>query len=141
MKQTLAKRSVRVLRCIPAVFGMAAIFAASATTGEEMNTLLPFFQKLFPQMASFDWGHFVAYFMLAATIDFAIGARADRLGIKVLIVLLCGLYGITDEFHQSFVGGRMPDAADVRNDMIGAALWVILVALPPVRRLWRRIAW
>lgn len=78
--------------------------------------------------------------MLAATIDFAIGARADRLGIKVLIVLLCGLYGITDEFHQSFVGGRMPDVADVRNDMIGATVWVILVALPPVRRLWRRIA-
>ncbi|ANY69858.1 hypothetical protein BBD42_27675 [Paenibacillus sp. BIHB 4019] len=140
MKQTIAKRSVRVLRCIPAVLVMAAIFAASATTGEEMNTLLPFFQKLFPQMASFDWGHFVAYFMLAAAIDFAIGARADRIVIKVLIVLLCGLYGITDEFHQSFVGGRMPDAADVRNDMIGAAMWAILVALPAVRRLWRRIA-
>ncbi|WP_338555763.1 VanZ family protein [Paenibacillus sp. KS-LC4] len=140
MKQTIAKRTVRVLRCIPAVFVMAAIFAASATTGEEMNTLLPFFQKLFPQMVSFDWGHFVAYFMLAATIDFAIGARADRLGMKVIIVVLCGLYGITDEFHQSFVGGRMPDAADVRNDMIGAAIWAALVALPPVRRLWRCIA-
>lgn len=45
MKQTIVKRTVRVLRCIPAVFGMAAIFAASATTGEEMNTLLPFFKS------------------------------------------------------------------------------------------------
>ncbi|MOA41857.1 hypothetical protein D3C78_1638620 [compost metagenome] len=74
------------------------------------------------------------------TIDYAIGARADRLGIKVLIVILCGVYGITDEYHQSFVGGRMSDPIDLRNDVIGAALWTALAAIPPIKRLWRKIA-
>lgn len=60
---------------------------------------------------------------------------------KAAIVLLCGLYGVTDEFHQSFVGGRMPDMMDIRNDMIGALFWTLLIAIPPLRRLWRRWAY
>lgn len=91
-------------------------------------------------MEGFNWGHFVSYFILALTIDYGIGKRGDRFWMKVVIVLICGLYGITDEYHQSFVGGRMPDVMDVRNDLIGAAIWTIVAAVPPVRKMWRKVA-
>jgi hypothetical protein len=136
-----AKRPIaRLLRFLPAVAWMAVIFALSSRTGDEINTMLPFFQRLFPGMTDYNWGHFVSYFILAAALDFGIGPRAERWGVKALIIVLCGLYGVTDELHQSAVGGRMMDAADVRNDCIGAAVWVIASAIPLIRRKWRNIA-
>ncbi|REK77845.1 VanZ family protein [Paenibacillus paeoniae] len=137
-KQSLTSR--RMIRFIPAVLWMAVIFALSSRTGDELNTVLPFFQKFFPGMTDFNWGHFVSYFILAAALDYGFGSRSDRLYMKIVIVLLCGLYGVSDEYHQSFVGGRMMDIIDVRNDMIGAAVWVIVVSIPFVRKGWRRWA-
>ncbi|CAM3954867.1 VanZ family protein [Paenibacillus alkaliterrae] len=144
MKQTdlVSKRIPcrRLLRFVPAIAWMAVIYLLSSRTGDEINAILPFFQKFFPFMEDFNWGHFVSYFILAMTIDFGIGARADRFWVKIVIVLLCGLYGVTDEYHQSFVGGRMPDPIDVRNDIIGAAIWTAVAAISPIRALWRKIA-
>ncbi len=144
MKQTDPLSSsfsyLRLLRFLPAVTWMAIIFILSSRTSDEINTLLPFFQKFLPFMEDFNWGHFVSYFVLAATLDYGIGSKGDRFWMKVIIVLICGLYGITDEFHQSFVGGRMPDPLDVRNDLIGAALWTALAAMPPIRKVWRKAA-
>ncbi|WP_171056087.1 VanZ family protein [Paenibacillus sinopodophylli] len=130
----------RLMRFLPAVIWMTIIFILSSRTSDEINTFLPFFQTFFPFMKGFDWGHFVSYFILALTLDYGIGKKADRLGMKLLIVLLCGIYGVSDEYHQSFVGGRMPDAMDVRNDMIGAAIWTAVAAVPWVRRRWRKVA-
>ncbi|MFF2887905.1 VanZ family protein [Paenibacillus sp. NPDC057967] len=130
----------RLIRFIPAVLWMAVIFTLSSRTGDQVGTVLPFFQKLFPNMTDFNWGHFVSYFILAATFDYGFGVRSDKLLMKIAIVLLCGLYGVTDEYHQLFVDGRMMDIMDVRNDMIGAAIWTILVSIPVIRRMWRRIA-
>lgn len=132
--------SRRLIRFIPALVWMAVIFALSSRTGDEVGSVLPLFQKLFPNMTDFNWGHFVSYFILAATLDYGFGSRSDKLVMKIAIVLLCGLYGVTDEYHQLFVDGRMMDIMDVRNDMIGAAVWTILVSIPVVRRKWRRIA-
>ena len=41
-----------------------------------------------------------------------------------LTFLLCSLYAISDEFHQSFVPGRTADVDDVIADFIGAGLIV-----------------
>lgn len=130
----------RWVRFIPAVLCMAVIFILSSRTGEELDTVLPWMQKLFPGMTDFNWGHYAAYFILAIALDFGFGAKADRVGTKLLIVLLCGLYGVTDEYHQSFVGGRMMDIMDLRNDMIGALTWTVIISIPPLRRIWRKIA-
>src|SRR5690242_17882158 len=102
MKQTRSNQSPnhnnplflrKLLRFIPAIVWMGVIYALSSRTGDEIGSILPFFQKYFPFITDFNWGHFVAYFILAMTLDYGIGARADRLGMKVAIVVLCGIYG------------------------------------------------
>jgi VanZ family protein len=37
-----------------------------------------------------------------------------------VIVLFCIIYGISDEFHQSFIPGRFPNIWDVLADGLGA---------------------
>ncbi|MGD9948242.1 MAG: VanZ family protein [Desulfobulbus sp.] len=41
-------------------------------------------------------------------------------------VMFCLFYGITDEFHQSFVPGRSVSGADVAADVAGGLLAAIL---------------
>jgi len=130
----------RLARFIPAAAWMAVIFYLSSKTGEEVGEMMPFFQTYFPFIRDFNWGHYVSYFILAITLDYGIGARADRFVWKLGIVIICGLYGVTDEYHQSFVGGRTPDWFDIRNDMIGAFVWVLISVVPPIRKRWRKIA-
>lgn len=128
------------LRVIPAILVMIVIFILSSRTSDDLNTLLPFFQKIIPNMKGFDWGHFIAYFILALAIDYSMGSKAESLYMKFLIIVLCGIYGLTDEYHQSFVGGRTPDFKDIRNDCIGAAIAVLIITIPTIRRRWRRLA-
>jgi VanZ family protein len=42
-------------------------------------------------------------------------------------VVFCSLYGISDEWHQSFVEGRFSDIADWLADTSGASLAVVLL--------------
>ena len=48
---------------------------------------------------------------------------------KPLIVsaLFCSLYGLSDEWHQSFVAGRYSDISDWLADISGAALALYLL--------------
>lgn len=46
----------------------------------------------------------------------------------VLATLIASLYGISDEFHQSFVPGRSPDVLDWLADTSGALLATLLLA-------------
>ncbi len=39
-------------------------------------------------------------------------------------IIFCSLYGISDEWHQSFVEGRSPDIVDWLADSSGAGLAV-----------------
>lgn len=125
----------RTIRWLPAVVWMAAIFYMSHQTGDKIGTLLPLFRQWFPAMESFDWGHFVAYFVLACTYYWALLPRSATWAGKALVVALCLAYGVTDEFHQQFVDGRSPDIKDLRNDTIGAALAMLLLSVPRLERL------
>ena len=68
MKQTdpakTWNRPLRWLRFLPTLGWMSVIYILSSRTGDEINTMLPFFQKFLPFMNDFNWGHFVLYFVL-----------------------------------------------------------------------------
>ncbi|GIP32893.1 hypothetical protein J2TS4_21030 [Paenibacillus sp. J2TS4] len=118
---------------------MAVIFYSSSRTADSMNTLLPWFQKIVPSMQSFDWGHFIAYFILALTYLWALDNGNPSWKIKGMVIAMCVVYGMTDEFHQLFVDGRHADWQDIRNDGIGAAIAMLLVSLKPISRLYGRL--
>lgn len=130
----------KIIRWLPALIWMGVIFYLSSKTGDDLNRVIPFFQKFLPFMEDFNWGHYVSYFILAICVDFGFGTYARGWKGKLWIVVICTLYGVTDEIHQYFVGGRMMDILDVRNDCIGAACWVLLERIPFIRSLWKKLS-
>jgi VanZ family protein len=99
---------------------MAAIFAASSLSAVPS----------LPGGLSDYTGHFIGYTLLAALAmrGFARGRWSGvngRSGWQA--VVMSSLYGVTDEFHQSFVPGRSPTVADWCVDTLGACVGVGLV--------------
>ena len=79
--------------------------------------------------------HMTEYAILFFLLSFSLrqsGAR--RIHLKAL--LLCACYAATDEWHQSFVGGRGPSIVDVGIDTLGAALALCVQAL--AAHVWKR---
>lgn len=115
------------LRCLPAAVWMAAIFALSSRSGGQLDAWLPFFQKWIPELHDFNPMHYVAYFGLSLTVAYGQGARFWSWKGVLLNVLICVLYGFTDEWHQAYVPNRSPDAMDLLHDGIGAAAACLLL--------------
>ncbi|MEE4241444.1 MAG: VanZ family protein [Desulfopila sp.] len=105
-----------VVRTIPMVAVMAVIFSLSHQPAERLDIPdIPFVDKV---------GHFLLYTLLALAV-LLVPSRDLRLkqpkAVAGLTFLLCLLYGIGDEFHQSFIPGRHAGSADVVADACGAA--------------------
>lgn len=83
--------------------------------------------------------HFGVYAVLGALYLFALRAPERRWPAALVAVALASAYGITDEFHQSFVPGRVPDPVDWLVDTAGALVGVAAVELA-VRMSRRRSA-
>lgn len=82
------------------------------------------------------WLHLVEYAVLGALLADAAGAFTGRWTWRVLIpipALLASLYGLGDEWHQSFVPGRDSSLRDVAMDVVGAILGSALYALVVAR--------
>lgn len=96
---------------------MAVIFAASS---------IPDLTAL-PGGISDKSGHGLGYAILGGLLLRALaGGRLRNVtwGTAAAAILLATAYGVSDEFHQSFVPGRTPDVHDVMADAIGAGLAV-----------------
>lgn len=110
-------KTVTLLRMVPVVVAMGTIFFLSHQPGNSLSL---------PEIPGVDKvAHMAAYGFLAATMLLAFSdelkcTRPKR--VLWLTVLLCLLYGISDEFHQSFVPGRSSSFFDVLADGAGAAL-------------------
>jgi VanZ family protein len=115
----------------PVAAWMTVIFAASAQSDVGVFGRIP------------DWStHGTVYLVLSVLVCRALaGGFAAPLApaAAVLAVVLCTAYGISDEFHQSFVPGRDASAGDVAKDFGGSALGALLCrrlapsAAPPAR--------
>ncbi len=92
-----------------------------------------------PNAGSFDLpvkkgGHFTGYVLLA--LGFLRGMRPGKPRKLFLVLMMCALYAVSDEFHQSFVAGRNPSPIDVGIDVLGSSFGMMLFLwLEPIRRL------
>ena len=103
----------------PALVIMAVIFTASSFPKADL-----------PQFGTWDWavkkaGHLLGYGLLGVFYlrGLAPGVKPTTWQV-ILAIVLTGLYGATDELHQSFVSGRGALPSDVLIDMVGASLGV-----------------
>ena len=100
---------------------MGLIFSLSGVPGDSLPL---------PDVVNLDKVlHAGVYGVLALTVLFAIPERSYRAHpwkISLLVVLFCLLYGISDEFHQSFIPNRCPSVLDLVADTVGAALAALL---------------
>jgi len=66
-------------------------------------------------------GHFTVYAALGATLALFFRALGWRTGRTVLAAIVISvLYGLSDEFHQSFVPNRSVEGKDVLVDFLGS---------------------
>ena len=73
-------------------------------------------------------GHFIGYGLLGALALRAFAFRHDlTVAAAGRAIVLASAYGVTDEFHQSFVSNRTPAADDWIADTTGAAAAVLLI--------------
>jgi hypothetical protein len=108
---------VHPLRALLALAYMASIFALSALPGRALAGL-----GLWAGLA--DLLHVPLYAGLALV---TILALEGRLWLRVAITAAtCLLFALTDEWHQTFVPGRVFAAADLRADAVGVALGISL---------------
>ena len=92
------------------------IFFLSAQTG------LPGFVSLVPDYA----GHAMLYTGLGFLLANALTNRGalTKMTRGAMAAGLASLYGVSDEWHQSFVPGRTPEVSDWAADTFGAAAGV-----------------
>lgn len=111
-----------VVRLAPALLCMAVIFALSSrsTLPKPANVSGEVFSVM---------GHFGAYFALGIALWWALGLGRSGHRLRILLAWVGAvLYGISDEFHQSFVPNRTPEVGDVVVDAIGSIVGILIVA-------------
>ena len=90
-------------------------------------------QPSLPVPMLFDWQdklhHMAAYSVMSV-----LAWRAFRhfisspLLLGIISIVFCSLYGISDEYHQSFVPGRSSDIWDWAADTLGSALAILFIS-------------
>ena len=108
-------------RFIPVLFIMGIIFYLSNQPGDSYDL---------PEILGVDkLLHIIAYASLAAALLYGLEplpGSSFRVVPAIVIVLFCILFGIGNEYHQSFIPLRTVSAWDVAADTVGALLVVLL---------------
>lgn len=109
-----------IRRFLPMTIVMIIIFLLSNTPGKDLPSAINGLDKLL---------HAIAYGTLAASCLYGLHPAARDKGsllTGMAVIFFCFFYGLTDEFHQSFIPGRSPSGLDIAADTSGAALTVLL---------------
>ncbi len=121
------------MRWAAVVAWMAIIFALSA------QPALPDLMPGLPRAEEFA-GHLAVYAVLAVLLWWALVGTTGTRYPATWALLLTMLYGVSDEFHQSFVPGRVVSVEDLWLDLVGAGLALLALSWVRGRRLRRHIA-
>ncbi len=111
-----------LLRLVPALVMMTAIFVLSALPASKVPTLGPY-DVYFKKMA-----HAIGYGLLGVSYYYALPTRLPRFARWSMALGLSLGFALSDEFHQSFVSGRTSSIRDVAIDGLGAFLALFLAA-------------
>jgi len=99
----------------PAIGWAMVLFLLSSLSDSDLSTFtfsFPFDDKVM---------HLALYSVLGGTLQF--GRLSSNSGLAHWTVIAIGIiYGVSDEWHQSFVPGRNPSAADLLADTIGVLM-------------------
>ena len=124
MDYTSSMMMKRFLPWLPAIVIMATIFAFSSIP----STVMPLFGTWDTLVKK--GGHVLGYGLLAVSYGYGLGFKKRY---WLTAFLLAVVYGLSDEFHQSFVPGRHPSLVDALViDAGGAAIGLGLT-------FWRRV--
>jgi VanZ family protein len=102
---------------------LGIIYYLSSLSLRNLKSPFPFFDKVF---------HAGEYAILAILLYRALYISLSKplmRFIGIWVVFLCLIYGITDEFHQSFVPSRFPDFFDLIANTTGAILGTLVIGL------------
>ena len=105
------------LRIVPMLLCMGIIFFLSHQPGDRLD--LPLFQ------GADKLTHMIAYGVLSATVIFGFSTEArrkKRVLVLVVAVLVPMLFGLSDEYHQSYVTGRNSEFLDLVADGVGGII-------------------
>ena len=118
----MKEKNVFVLKLVPMLLVMGIIFFLSEQSGDTLSLHISLFY------GADKIAHLLTYWVLAAAVIYAFSeGLKKRLPsvVVVLTLLFCLLYGISDEFHQSFTPDRSVSVFDVVADFTGALLCCI----------------
>lgn len=121
-------RHLRLLSLFLAIVWMATIYFISSQPGLHSDLGIRGLDKII---------HAGAYGLLAGLwlITLPLGANGYPRRHIILAIGIASLYGIVDEWHQSFVPGRVADIWDLAADVAGACIAVWLLSSWAKRRL------
>lgn len=72
--------------------------------------------------------HFTVYLILSLLIYSCLRHTKIKRK-KILTLIICFIYALTDEYHQTFIGGRTGLFSDVIIDTLGSATFIIIVTI------------
>ncbi len=102
---------------------------SSAEVVIKEETTLDLFKKVFISHSR-KWAHVVLYFvmgiMLCGYLSYSNMSVRNKI---ILVVVICFLYGCTDEIHQLFSDGRGSRFTDVLIDTAGATVGAVMTAV------------
>ena len=120
---------LRVLSGISVLAWMGLIFYLSSLSGPDVSKPL--------ETGAISWlgewrtyvGHIVLYAILAALIQGAVWGwrRGSNLRWVIVVAVISSLFGVSDEYHQSFVIGRSATVADALIDAIASTVSATLI--------------
>ena len=108
---------------LPVVLYGGLIFYLSSLSIPHFRSPFPFYDKVI---------HAIEYAIFAILLYRALHTSLQTPFVRltgVLVVLFCILYGMVDEYHQSFVPTRISDLYDLMADTTGAILGILWVSL------------
>lgn len=114
-----------VIRIVPVTLIMGTIFFLSHQSGDSL------YLPAFPGADKL--AHMLAYGALALSVFWFYGKKglANPGRSALITVLFCLLYGMSDEYHQSFIAFRSVSILDLLADIAGAFLLSLIWLLNP----------